>query len=245
TPAPTLPPPRPNWNPNAGRWSLDQGWDMVITETENRDLLPEQGPYGPEEVGEEQLQDLFPDVDLDPDAGFGDSGSDPSSRRTRNSCERDLPSGDPSFYYAPMTRFGPGPNDCRATGAVGVIDSFDIRPWRLDPKWKPAGYERLPVKNRAALHLIGNQLGGADGTLRNFVAGYQNPANHPHMSALESEIRAAAESGETVMYAVVPIYREDPAIPEEIRMRAIGSGGFELACVVYNRPTGGYDCEDG
>ncbi|MFE2581952.1 hypothetical protein [Streptomyces sp. NPDC059378] len=118
----------------------------------------------------EALQSLFPDQAIDPDLGFGTSGADPNAKRTKNVCSRDFPSTDPSFYYVPMTRFGPNPDDCRATGAVAFIDSFDLRPWRLNPKWKPAGYYRLPVEDRAALHLIGNQMGGAHDTLRNFVA---------------------------------------------------------------------------
>ncbi|MEV6486982.1 DNA/RNA non-specific endonuclease [Streptomyces sp. NPDC051576] len=191
------------------------------------------------------LQSLFPDQDIDPDFGFGKSGADPNAQRTRNRCSRDFPSTDPSFYYAPMTRFGAGPDDCRATGAVAYIDSYDLRAWRLDPKWKPAGYERLPVSNRAALHLIGNQMGGANDTLRNFVAGYQTPANSPHMRSLEDEITSTVRSGQRVALGVLPVYNgTDPAIPTEIKMYAVGDGGYGLNCTVYNRASGGYSCTE-
>ncbi|WP_340558852.1 DNRLRE domain-containing protein [Streptomyces sp. GSL17-111] len=214
--------------------------------TRSRGALEPEKPYTPELAGDLALRDLFPDAQIDPNLGYGWSGADPTKKRTRNRCERDLPSSNSSFYYAPMTRFGPGLDDCRATGAVGWITTFDIRPWRLDPTWKPAGYERLPKNNRAALHLIGNQLGGANGTLRNFVAGYQRPANSPDMSGLEARIRGAVEGdNQNVMYGVLPVYENDPAIPEEIRMRAVGDGGFWLDCTIYNRPSGGYDCSEG
>ncbi|WP_425586304.1 LamG-like jellyroll fold domain-containing protein [Streptomyces sannanensis] len=194
-------------------------------------------------TGLEDLQDMFPGVQIDTDQGFGGSGADHSSQRTSNSCSRDFPSSDPSFYYAPMTRFGSGVNDCRATGAVARIDAFDLRPWRLDPKWKPAGYERLPASNRAALHVIGNQMGGARDTLRNFVAGYQTPANSPHMRSLEDDVTKAVKSGERVTLGVLPIYGgPDLAIPTEIEMYAVGDNGYRLNCTVYNRPTGGYLC---
>ncbi|WP_408054659.1 DNA/RNA non-specific endonuclease [Streptomyces sp. CMC78] len=142
-----------------------------------------------------------------------------------------------------MTRFGTGVNDCRATGAVAHIDQYELRPWRLNPKWAPAGFERLPVGNRAALHLIGNQMGGDNGTLRNFVAGYQTPANSPDMRGLENDITKAVKSGETISLGVLPVYKgADPAIPTEIIMYAVGNKGYKLDCTVYNRAVGGYSC---
>ncbi|WP_435856600.1 DNA/RNA non-specific endonuclease [Streptomyces parvus] len=110
----------------------------------------------------------------------------------------------------------------------------------MDPKWKPAGFDRLPVGNRAALHLIGNQMGGENGTLRNFVAGYQTPANSPRMRGLEGDVTNAVKSGETISLGVLPVYKgTDPAIPTEIRMHAVGNKDYRLDCTVYNRATGG------
>ncbi|MEV7679885.1 DNA/RNA non-specific endonuclease [Streptomyces sp. NPDC088341] len=99
--------------------------------------------------------------------------------------------------------------------------------------------------NRAALHLIGNRMGGARDTRRNFVAGYQSPANTPHMRGLENEITAAVRNGQTVTFGVFPVYNgNDPAIPNEIKMYAVGDNGYRLNCTVYNRAVGGYSCTE-
>ncbi|MFF3848265.1 LamG-like jellyroll fold domain-containing protein [Streptomyces sp. NPDC002328] len=243
-PAPNRGPVKVDLDPNIGKWDKSKGWDAVFDTGEMLGLAD--GQYTPQDMlSLAALEDLFPDQNVDPDLGFGQSGANPNAKRTRHACSRDFPSTDPSFYYAPMTRFGPGPEDCRATGAVAYIDAFDLRPWRLDPKWKPAGYDRLPVGNRAALHLIGNQMGGANDTLRNFVAGYQTPANSPHMRSLEDEITRTVKSGQHVALGVVPVYGgKDLAIPTEIRMNAVGDGGYRLNCTVYNRPSGGYSCSE-
>ncbi|WP_234425492.1 LamG-like jellyroll fold domain-containing protein [Streptomyces kebangsaanensis] len=243
--APTRPAPKPDWGgKGSGGWKPGDAIKMVVGALQMLDLA-KNNQYTPEDsLSLQELQDFFPDQDIDPDLGYGHSGANPKAQRTRNSCSRDFPSTDPSFYYAPMTRFGPGPDDCRATGAVAYIDSYDLRPWRLDPKWKPAGYDRLPVNNRAALHLLGNQMGGANDTLRNFVAGYQTPANSPHMRSLEDDITRAVKLQERIALGVVPVYGEDPAIPTEIRMRAVGDRGYRLNCTVYNRPSGGYTCSE-
>ncbi|MFC9076742.1 LamG-like jellyroll fold domain-containing protein [Streptomyces sp. NPDC057062] len=242
-PAPTRTKPKAEWTDAA--WNTKKGVDATVDPETMRGLLDD-AEYTPADLASlDMLQSLFPDQDIDPDLGFGKSGADPNAQRTRNRCSRDFPSTDPSFYYAPMTRFGAGPDDCRATGAVAYIDSYDLRAWRLDPKWKPAGYERLPVGNRAALHLIGNQMGGANGTLRNFVAGYQTPANSPHMRSLEDEITSTVKSGQRVAFGVLPVYNgADPAIPDKIKMYAVGDGGYRLNCTVYNRPSGGYSCTE-
>ncbi|MFF9283718.1 LamG-like jellyroll fold domain-containing protein [Streptomyces griseosporeus] len=244
-PAPDRATVRPDWDKSDGKWDVSKGWDVVFAAADMLGLV-NSGQYTPEDrISLEELQALFPDQDIDPDLGFGHSGANPKSRRTRDACSRDFPSTDPSFYYAPMTRFGPGPDDCRATGAVAYIDAYDLRPWRLDPKWKPAGYDRLPIGNRAALHLIGNQMGGANDTLRNFVAGYQTPANSPHMRSLEDEITRAVKAGQRVQLGVVPVYNgTDPAIPNEIIMRAFGDEGYRLNCTIYNRSSGGYKCSE-
>ncbi|WSQ50914.1 DNRLRE domain-containing protein [Streptomyces sp. NBC_01218] len=246
-PAPVRPTPKPDWNPGTSSWQPSAGWHIVFSAI---DMLNLSGGRGNQYTSDDQasielLGDLFPGEEVYPDLGFGASGANQNAKRTKNICSRDFASQDPSFYYAPMTRFGPGPDDCRATGAVAHIDSFDLRPWRLDPKWKPAGYYRIPLANRAALHLIANQMGGARDTLRNYVAGYQNPANSPHMRGLENDITGAVKSGQSVTLGVLPIYNgKDPAIPTEIRMYAVGNQGYRLNCVVYNRPTGGYSCSE-
>ncbi|MFF3329348.1 LamG-like jellyroll fold domain-containing protein [Streptomyces sp. NPDC002888] len=252
TPAPARPVPKPKVDTvRIQRQAVDQAVMVevaghALVDTADMLGLVDTGGYTPEDsTSLGALQDMFPDEDIDPDLGYGRSGANPSARRTRDACSRDFPSTDPSFYYAPMTRFGPSPDDCRATGAVAYIDSYDLRPWRLDPKWKPAGYDKLPVSNRAALHLVGNQMGGSNSTLRNFVAGYQNPANSPHMRSLEDDITRAVKSGQRIALGVLPVYNgTDPAIPTEIRMHAVGDSGYRLNCTVYNRTSGGYSCTE-
>ncbi|NUW00966.1 hypothetical protein G6W50_14770 [Streptomyces sp. CAI 127] len=86
-------------------------------------------------------------------------------------------------------------------------------------------------------------MGGKNGTLRNFVAGYQTPANSPHMRGLEGDVTNAVNSGEAISLGVLPVYKgTDPAIPTEIRMYAVGNKGYRLDCTAYNRATGGYSC---
>ncbi|MEU8621491.1 LamG-like jellyroll fold domain-containing protein [Streptomyces sp. NPDC048623] len=191
----------------------------------------------------EALEQMFPEGSIENDHGLGGSGYEGMRKRRNQPCSLDFPSADPDFQYAPMTRFGSAPEDCRATGAVATIDEFDLRPWRLDPKWNPAGWESLPARDRARLHLIGNQMGGADYTMRNFVTGYQDPANTPHMRGLENDIVKAVRGGETVRVGVLARYGgSNPAIPDRIEMFAVGNKGYLLDCTVYNRPTGGVQC---
>ncbi|MEU8848147.1 RHS repeat-associated core domain-containing protein [Streptomyces sp. NPDC048564] len=247
-PNPRPAPARPAPKPRVDVVRIQQGAmaKAVVVDREVMLDLAGSTEYSPEDsTSLGALQDLFPGQDIDPDLGYGKSGADPNAGRTRNACSRDFPSTDPAFYYAPMTRFGSGPDDCRATGAVAFIDAYDLRPWRLDPKWKPAGFGQLSVGNRAALHLIGNQMGGANDTLRNFVAGYQTPANSPHMRSLEDDITRAVKAGERVALGVLPVYNgTSKAIPTEIEMHAVGDDGYRLNCTVYNRPTGGYSCSE-
>jgi hypothetical protein len=146
-----------------------------------------------------------------------------------------------------MTKYGPDPEDCRATGAVAIIDASDVRTGleQRSPKWKPAGYTTLPVGNRAALHLVADNSGGANCTLRNFVAGYQQPANSPDMSGLERDIQNAATGGQVISMGILPVYGNPalrPGVPDQIQMVAYGSGGYALNCTVYNQPQGGYTC---
>ncbi|MFF0451711.1 DNA/RNA non-specific endonuclease [Streptomyces sp. NPDC004609] len=244
--APTRPAPRPQVDVARIQQSAIDQAIFYSTQVLAEMTTGSTDPFAPvDATGVEDIQELFPELDIDVDAGFGGTGADHSAKRTRSTCSRDLPSTDSAFYYAPMTRFGPGVNECRATGAVAWIDASDLRPWRLDPKWKPEGFHRLPVNNRAALHLIGNQMGGAHDTLSNFVAGYQKPADSPHMRTLENDVTNDVRSGQRVTLGVVPVYGGvDPAIPTEVKMYAVGDGGYSLNCTVYNRSTGGFSCSE-
>ncbi|WP_414167510.1 LamG-like jellyroll fold domain-containing protein [Streptoverticillium reticulum] len=263
-PAPARPPLKPDWEPGGGGWKAGDVVKVALTAARILDMFHSntyhphtQGGHGAAGPGMDALRNMFPGEQIDPDQGGG-SGADPTSRRTRNSCSRDFPSKDPGYYYAPMTRFGPGDEDCRATGAIGEITSSTVRAGlkRRDPKWKPSGFDEIKQEtagtvagrphNAAALHLIADNLGGAPYTLRNFVAGYQTPANTPHMRSLEYDAEVAASRGESITYGVLPIYGDDsrPAIPTEIRIKAVGDGGYRLDCSVYNTASGGYSCSE-
>ncbi|RNL74330.1 hypothetical protein EBF04_23980 [Streptomyces sp. I6] len=206
-------------------------------------------------AGLEDLQVIFPELGIDNDQGFGGSGANHSAKRTRNACARDFPSLDPDFYYAPMSKFGPGEEDCRATGAVAWITEESLREGlRLDPKWDPAGWDHVKTvspNNQARLHLIANVLGGHNHTLRNFVSGYQLDANSVHMWDLEEDVLNAVKSGQSVTYGVVPVYGDSghPGVPSDILIRARGSEGFRLDCNVRNFPRGdvraGMSCKGG
>lgn len=217
-PAPTRPIPKPDWDPQAAAWAKGKPVGLVVDAAHMLGLVGSDD-YTPEDRSSLDLfKGMFPQDNVDPNLGYGVSGADPNATRTRDRCSREFPSTGPAFYYAPMTHFGAKADDCRATGAVAHINAYDLRPWRLDPKWKPAGYERLPVGNRAALHLIGNQMGGAD-TLRYFVAGYQTPANSPHMWLLEDDGTNAVKSGQNMVLGVLLVYNGPDHPPPALRQR--------------------------
>ncbi|WP_406279549.1 DNA/RNA non-specific endonuclease [Embleya sp. NBC_00896] len=192
----------------------------------------------------ELLKQFFPGENIDTELGYGGSSANIQSRSTSAACERDYPSQDVGYFYAPMTRFVPGSNDCRATGAVAVINNSDRREGRnarVNPSWNdPAGIDQFPADNRAALHLIASANGGAGNMLRNFVSGYQDPVNYPNMFwALEKPVNTAAKT-QTVTVGVLPIYTRSadpnfpsgPAIASSLRFKAEGSKGFSLNCTV-------------
>ncbi|WP_327376318.1 DNRLRE domain-containing protein [Streptomyces sp. NBC_01216] len=257
-PRPTVSRPKPKPQINEARIQEQSRENAQhVNATIGQAVVDAMDPLSPGDAeGLEVLQGLFPEQDLDPDRGFGGSDTDESRKRTKNSCQRDYASTDPSYFYAPMARFGPEAGECRATGAIAWITSGDIRTGlvRRNPKWKPAGFEEIAqatrgtvpgrVHNAAALHLIADNLGGARDTLRNFVAGYQTPANTPDMRKIEYAVERAATSDESVLYGVVPIYGDSarPAIPTELLIRAVGRKGFRLDCTVSNTAAGGVVC---
>ena len=98
---------------------------------------------------------------------------------------------------------------------------------------KPAGFGGQTVGHERA-HLIGNQLGGAGNDARNLTTLYQNPVNHPQMSAVEAAVRKAVEGGEVVQYMVKPIYEGSELIPKAISIRAIGDKGFFVGQTIIN-----------
>jgi hypothetical protein len=107
-----------------------------------------------------------------------------------------------------------------------------------DPDIRPPGYDRLPARNRARGHLLGRQLGGSGAVAANLVAMYQSRANSPVMRDYETLVAEAVRKGETVRYAVRPIYgsRTADGAPSAIRITATGDRGLRLDVTVANTP---------
>jgi hypothetical protein len=107
-----------------------------------------------------------------------------------------------------------------------------------DPDIRPPGYDRLPARNRARGHLLGRQLGGSGALAANLVALYQTRANSPVMRDYETAVAEAVQAGETVRYAVRPLYpsRTATGAPSAIRITASGDRGFRLDVTVANTP---------
>jgi len=107
-----------------------------------------------------------------------------------------------------------------------------------DPDIRPPGFDRLPARNRARGHLLGRQLGGSGDLAANLVALYQTRANSPVMRDYETAVAEAVQDGETVRYAVRPLYpsRTSKGAPSAIRITASGDRGFRLDVTVANTP---------
>jgi len=107
-----------------------------------------------------------------------------------------------------------------------------------DQGLRPPGFDRLPARNRARGHLLGRQLGGSGELAANLVALYQTRANSPVMRDYETAVAEAVQAGETVRYAVRPLYpsRTSKGAPSAIRITASGDRGFRLDVTVANTP---------
>jgi hypothetical protein len=112
-----------------------------------------------------------------------------------------------------------------------------------DPAIRPPGFDRLPARNRARGHLLGRQLGGSGDLEANLVAMYQTRANTPVMRDYETTVAEAVQAGETVRYAVRPVYasRTSNGAPSAIRLTASGDRGFRLDVTVANTPQAAVD----
>jgi hypothetical protein len=105
-----------------------------------------------------------------------------------------------------------------------------------DSSIRPPGFDQLPARNRARGHLLGRQLGGSGDLAANLVALYQTRANSPVMRDYENAVAEAVQAGETVRYAVRPLYpsRTSNGAPSAIRITANGDRGFRLDVTVAN-----------
>ncbi|WP_078587929.1 DUF6531 domain-containing protein [Streptomyces mobaraensis] len=121
---------------------------------------------------------------------------------------------------------GPGR---RATSVHATIEP-DMTGGTTRPYLRPeiAGWQSGRGYNRT--HLLGAQIGGSNRDHRNFVTMHRQ-ANAPVMLAIESQVRAAVDRGETIEYSVTPLYRtNDPSdtIPIALHITARGNRGFQF-----------------
>ncbi|MDD5035616.1 MAG: DNA/RNA non-specific endonuclease [Methylococcaceae bacterium] len=98
----------------------------------------------------------------------------------------------------------------------------------------PPGY--VQDEGLARGHLLGAQLGGSGADARNLVTIQQAPANTPVIRGYETQVRNAAEQGETIHYSSTPIYHGENSIPCGITLSATGSNGTCLNVTVLNPP---------
>jgi hypothetical protein len=129
------------------------------------------------------------------------------------------------------------------TRALVVAAAEDELGSAADPAIRPPGFDRLPARNRARGHLLGRQLGGSGDLEANLVAMYQTRANTPVMRDYETTVAEAVQAGETVRYAVRPVYasRTSNGAPSAVRLTASGDRGFRLDVTVANTPQAAVD----
>ncbi|WP_329491957.1 DNA/RNA non-specific endonuclease [Kitasatospora sp. NBC_01246] len=108
-----------------------------------------------------------------------------------------------NITYFPRERFKPGPDGCRATGAIGEFNGPEDMEDGTETAWKntprrpmvkPPDYWNLVDKQRARGHLMGRQFGGSGDNLRNLVPLWDF-ANAPAMWEVEMDIASVIKQG--------------------------------------------------
>jgi RHS repeat-associated protein len=123
----------------------------------------------------------------------------------------------------------------RPTGVNAKINSEMIGTGtRANPSIKPPGFGGGGAGHSRG-HLIARILGGSGDDARNLVTLYQNPVNSPVMRGYDSQMRAAIEAGETILYKVTPLYQGSNGMPAALTLRATGSKGFDLLIKIINQ----------
>ncbi|MFD4656187.1 LamG-like jellyroll fold domain-containing protein [Kitasatospora sp. NPDC058444] len=149
-----------------------------------------------------------------------------------------------NITYFPRERFKPGPDGCRATGAIGEFSGPEDMEDGTETAWKntprrpmvvPPGYWDLTEKQRARGHLMGKQFGGSGDNLRNLVPLWDY-ANAPAMWTVEMDIAGVIKKGgQGVVYKVEVVYAgKASARPVAIHLEARGSLGLNVDCLVIN-----------
>ncbi|MCX5526627.1 DNRLRE domain-containing protein [Streptomyces bobili] len=231
-PAPTRATPRPDWDPTAGKWDENKGWEAVLDAADMLGLLDGLG-FSPNDMADPYL-----DESRNP-------GGDSQNKERCDDQSGENAVG--NIRYLPRERFRPGADGCRATGIVadfkGPQDLADgtKTAWSSNcesGKVTPPDYFKLPPgRNRARGHLAGCQFGGSGTDLRNLVP-LHRVANSPAMSMIENKIAdQIRRTGQAVHYEVTPYYANSSSgIPDAVHVSAQGNQGMDVDCHVINSP---------
>ncbi|WP_432747297.1 DNRLRE domain-containing protein [Streptomyces sp. JH002] len=236
-PAPAQPPARINWEPAMGRWTSEQGWDMILDAQASLNL-----------IGQNSLKPHLISAPLNNPGGKNNG-------RTRQDDRCDVgPGVSPTGHavYLPRERYYDSfekRQECRATGAYGLLDKSDYNKNRkitwtnTNASTQPPGMNEIRSQGHRPQngHLIPAIMTGSGIDLRNLVAEYEK-TNSPYLSTgVEKDIREWVLEGHVVHVSVVPHYKNDHSgIPEKIEYNYSQVGGSESRhCVIYQDPTGG------
>jgi len=152
---------------------------------------------------------------------------------------------------------GGGPGSSAAPAATGVAQRGIIVYGDLDELGRPTGVRGILTQNMPKgsapnvnpkgwrtgglingnwydrTHLWAASLGGSG--RRANLAIVLKTINQKTIRENELKVANAVASGQVVWYRVTPIYRDQSYVPYEIRMQALGSGGFSLDVRIPNR----------
>lgn len=221
-PAPAQNPAQVNWNPESGKWTLGQGWNLVLSALQSLDLI--------------DVPQFVPGVATAPDAGRGgENGSNEPNSKPRD-CRRN---GNGWVHLSDTD----SANGNRARGMESCLDQAYLDAHKGSETTKdvrPPGYywarkfanhmDLIPRTSVNNCHLLGNQLTGSGVDLRN-LATCSRQANTKingagtiagHMASYEEQVRAAIGQGEVVHYTVTPQYSGERTVPVSFDLKAVG-----------------------
>jgi hypothetical protein len=117
----------------------------------------------------------------------------------------------------------------RATGVIACLTQVGVTD-KSAPK-SPFGCDSTTMNKS---HLLARSLGGTS-EVKNIVPLYK-AINAPLMYwGYEEKVAAAVDSGQRVLYEVLPVYDGNAAIPWAVEIHARGSGGFSCDVILYNQ----------
>lgn len=152
-------------------------------------------------------------------------------------CRESMTANGASIYYYPTQGSYPPDKRGRATGAVACLHGPMPNSFRdKTSNYTPPGYDGLYMQRG---HLIANRFGGANNLPANIVPQYSG-RNMSDMKIVENDIGRRLTAGETIYYAVIPIYdpytRGHPAVPKGIQIYWSSSSGDSGNPYIENSP---------